>query len=212
MAELVILLVGAGTAVLVGSIITTVYCCKHIQNYHQKNKHPTKYQHNNNQNHLVDTDNDDNLLHNVIINQNIAKHLQPLSLISNDSTMLAPSKRLAILERDQHDAQTMTVLENPYCFVHFTFDEKQPSSLIRSQSISSHADKQHQQKQLLLNAKTLPSRHHYLSSCSNNNMNNIYENNLVTTNHEREHPYAYENLSLELGELTLSNNERIQQF
>ncbi|CAF1089516.1 unnamed protein product [Didymodactylos carnosus] len=163
-------------------------------------------------NEQKNANNDDDLLHNVIINQNIARHLQPLSLISNDSTMLAPSKRLAILERDQRDAQTMTVLENPYSLVHFTSDDKQSSSVIRSHSTNSSLTRQPQLQKLLLHTRTLPTRHHYFSPYYNSEVNNIYENNQISIKYDQEHHYAYENLTLELGELTSSTDKCIQQF
>lgn len=113
MAEIIFVVVGitAGTGLLISSIITTYFCCKRYRrNQLTTNIQPTKQQH------------DEDYLHSVIINQHIARHLRPNSTIScisnnyhSDMTLIAPPRRLAMLEQQQkqyHEPATL-VIENP---------------------------------------------------------------------------------------------------
>ncbi len=113
MADIVFVIIGvtAGTGLLISSIITTYCCCKRYRrNQLTSNSQPTKQQ-------------QDDYLHTVIINQHIARHLRPNSAISfisnnyhNDMTLIAPPRRLAMLEQQQqqrqHEPATL-VIENP---------------------------------------------------------------------------------------------------
>jgi hypothetical protein len=111
MAEIIFVIIGitAGTGLLLGSIITT-YCCYKRYRRHQltANTQPTKRPH------------DEDYLHSVIINQHIAKHLRPNSTLScisnnyhNDMTLIAPPRRLAMLEQQQQHEPAVLVIENP---------------------------------------------------------------------------------------------------
>jgi hypothetical protein len=110
MAEIIFVIIGitAGTGLLLGSIITT-YCCYKRYRRHQltSNTQPIKRPH------------DEDYLHSVIINQHIAKHLRPNSTLScisnnyhNDMTLIAPPRRLAMLEQQQQEPAVL-VIENP---------------------------------------------------------------------------------------------------
>jgi len=113
MAEIIFVIIGitAGTGLLVGSIITTYFCYKRYRrNQLTSNIQPSKQQH------------EEDYLHSVIINQHIARHLRPNSAISfisnnyhNEMTMIAPPRRLAMLEqqqKQQYERATL-VIENP---------------------------------------------------------------------------------------------------
>lgn len=113
MAEMLFVIVGitAGTGLLLGSILTT-YCCykRYRRQQFTSNYHSTKQQH------------EDDYLHSVIINQHIAKHLRPNSTVScisqnyhNDMTLIAPPRRLALLEQQQKQQTepAVFVIENP---------------------------------------------------------------------------------------------------
>lgn len=111
MAEIIFVIVGitAGTGLLISSIITTYCCCKRYRrNQLSTNIQPTKQQH------------EEDYLHSVIINQHIARHLRPNSTIScishhyhNDMTLIAPPRRLAMLEQQQQNQPATLVIENP---------------------------------------------------------------------------------------------------
>lgn len=115
MAEIIFVIIGitAGTGLLLGSILTT-YCC--YKRYRRRrrlssNTQSTKQQH------------EEDYLHSVIINQHIAKHLRPNSTLScisqnyhNEMTLIAPPRRLALLEQQQKQPQqeaTVLVIGNP---------------------------------------------------------------------------------------------------
>jgi len=113
MAEIIFVIIGitAGTGLLVGSIITTYFCYKRYRrNQLTSNIQPSKQQH------------EEDYLHSVIINQHIAKHLRPNSAISfisnnyhNEMTLIAPPRRLAMLEEQQkqQNERATLVIENP---------------------------------------------------------------------------------------------------
>ena len=112
MADIIFVIIGvtAGTGLLIGSIITTYCCCKRYRrNESTVTSQPSKQQQ------------EEDYLHSVIINQHIAKHLRPNSTISfisnsyhNDMTLIAPPRRLAMLEQQQrqHEPGTL-IIENP---------------------------------------------------------------------------------------------------
>lgn len=113
MAEIIFVIIGvtAGTGLLFGSIVTTYYCCKR----HRRSSPPSPY-------HLSKPPQpDDDYLHSVIINQHIARHLRPQSTISfisdqyhHDMTLMAPPRRLALLEQQQQLQPSGTLIfENP---------------------------------------------------------------------------------------------------
>lgn len=110
----VIIVITAGTGLLLSSIITT-YCCfkRYLRNQSTSNSQVSKQQL-----HQPPPD----YLHSVIVNQHIARHLRPSSAISfisdnyhNNMTLIASPHRLAMLEqqqRQQQDPGTL-VIENP---------------------------------------------------------------------------------------------------
>lgn len=114
MAEIIFVIIGitAGTGLILGSILTT-YCCYKRYRRHRLNSNTqsTKQQH------------DEDYLHSVIINQHIAKHLRPNSTLScisqnyhNEMTLIAPPRRLAVLEQQQKQSQqedAVLVIGNP---------------------------------------------------------------------------------------------------
>jgi hypothetical protein len=113
MADIIFVIIGvtAGTGLLLGSIITTYCCCKRYRrNQLTSNSQAIKQQ-----------QQQEDYLHSVIINQHIAKHLRPNSAISfisndyhNDMTLIAPPRRLAMLEQQQRQQEPTTlVIENP---------------------------------------------------------------------------------------------------
>jgi len=114
MADLVMVIVGitAGTALLFGSLITTIFCCKRHRRMRQTLNQSTKRQ--------QQLQSDGDCLHSVIINQHIAKHLRQQPSISfitnnrhNDLTLIAPSHRFAMLEQQQQQQAATLVIENP---------------------------------------------------------------------------------------------------
>jgi hypothetical protein len=123
MAEIIFVIIGitAGTGLLLGSIITTYCCCKRYRR--TSNIQPTKQQH------------EEDYLHSVIINQHIAKHLRPNSAVSfvsnnyhNDMTLIAPPRRLAMLEQQQQEP-AMFVIENPLISLSNTSREQKSGTL-----------------------------------------------------------------------------------
>jgi hypothetical protein len=130
MAEIIFVIVGitAGTGLLLGSIITTYCCCKRYRRHQlPSNIQPSKQQH------------EEDYLHSVIINQHIAKHLRPNSAVSfisnnyhNDMTLIAPPRRLAMLEQQQqqrqHEPATL-VIENPIISLSPNPREQKPARL-----------------------------------------------------------------------------------
>ena len=113
MAEIIFVIIGvtAGTGALFGSIITTYYCCKR----HRRHPPPSPYH------RSKPPQCDEDYLHSVIINQHIARHLRPQSTISfisdqfhHDMTLMAPPRRLAMLEQQQQQGDPATlIIENP---------------------------------------------------------------------------------------------------
>ncbi|CAF0740475.1 unnamed protein product [Adineta steineri] len=135
MADIIFVIIGvtAGTGLLISSIITTYCCCKRYRrNRLPSNSQSTKQQH------------EEDYLHTVIINQHIAKHLRPNSALSfisnsyhNDMTLIAPPRRLAVLEQQQqlqkqHEPATL-IIENPLISpLNHTIEQKPPSSSLQS--------------------------------------------------------------------------------
>ena len=125
MAEIIFVIISitAGTGLLLGSIITTYCCCKrHRRQQLTANTQPIK------------RPRDEDYLHSVIINQHIARHLRPNSTLScisnnyhNDMTLIAPPRRLAMLEQQQQPHEpAVLVIENP--LISTTNHSIQPSS------------------------------------------------------------------------------------
>jgi hypothetical protein len=126
MADIIFVIIGvtAGTGVLISTIITT-YCClkRHRRNQSTSNSRSLKQQH------------EEDYLHSVIINQHIARHLRPNSTISfisdnfhNDMTLIAPPRRLAMLEQQQQEPATL-IIENPLISLSANTRDQKPSPL-----------------------------------------------------------------------------------
>jgi hypothetical protein len=112
MADILFVIIGvtAGTGLLISSIITTYCCCRRYRRTPLTTAPQSSKQ-----------QAEDDYLHTVIINQHIARHLRPQSAVSfissnyhNDMTLIAPPRRLAVLEQQQkqHEPATL-IIENP---------------------------------------------------------------------------------------------------
>jgi hypothetical protein len=127
MADLIFVIIGvtAGAGLLIGSIITTYCCCKRYRRHQlTSNTQPSKQQQ------------EADYLHSVIINQHIARHLRPNSSIScisnnyhNDMTLIAPPRRLAMLEQQQRQEPATLVIENPLISLSNNAIQQKPTSL-----------------------------------------------------------------------------------
>ncbi|CAF3566845.1 unnamed protein product [Rotaria sordida] len=118
MTDIIFVLIGvtAGTGLLLGSILTTYCCCKrYFRSQLTSSSQPSKQQQQQQEQEHQD------YLHSVIVNQHIARHLRPNSTISfisdnyhNNMTLIASPHRLAMLEQQQRQQESATlVIENP---------------------------------------------------------------------------------------------------
>ena len=128
MADIIFVIIGvtAGTGLLISSILTTYCCCKRQRRAALASAAESAKQ-----------QAEEDYLHTVIINQHIARHLRPQSAVSfishnyhNDMTLIAPPRRLAVLEQQQkqHEPATL-IIENPLISLTTSTRERIPTSL-----------------------------------------------------------------------------------
>ncbi|CAF1686459.1 unnamed protein product [Adineta ricciae] len=136
MADIIFVIIGAtaGAGLLISSILTTYCCCKRYRRAQlRRDSQPSKQQQQAQQQQQQEED----YLHTVIINQHIARHLRPQSAVSfisnnyhNDMTLIAPPRRLAVLEQQQklHEPATL-IIENPLISLSTNTIERTPTTL-----------------------------------------------------------------------------------
>ncbi|CAF1688662.1 unnamed protein product, partial [Adineta ricciae] len=138
MADIIFVIIGAtaGAGLLISSILTTYCCCKRYGRAQlRRDSQPSKQQQQ--QQQAQHQQQEEDYLHTVIINQHIARHLRPQSAVSfisnnyhNDMTLIAPPRRLAVLEQQQklHEPATL-VIENPLISLSTNTIERMPTTL-----------------------------------------------------------------------------------
>ena len=135
MADIIFVIIGAtaGAGLLISSILTTYCCCKRYRRAQlRRDSQPSKQQQQTKQQQQ-----EQDYLHTVIINQHIARHLRPQSAVSfisnnyhNDMTLIAPPRRLAVLEQQQklHEPATL-IIENLLISLSTNTIERMPTTL-----------------------------------------------------------------------------------